>query len=146
MQSQGVLRKTVVCVRPGTDIEAAHSIMVRRGIRHLPVVKERKLLGVLSDRDLLMRVGIEPDGTLRYPDQTAGDAMTVDLVTASLTDSIQHVASLMVRNRIDCVPVVDDAKDLLGIVTSMDLLEMLSHLPSPVPLNVTYTLEDGHQD
>lgn len=126
MRVKDLMTRAVVCVKPGTAIERVHDVMIRRGVRHLPVVENGKLLGILSDRDLLLRADLKSDGMLQYPDATAGDVMSRNLRTCHLTDPVSLPAALMVENRIDCIPVVDGKLRLLGILTSLDLMAVLS--------------------
>lgn len=126
MRARDVMTRTVVGVRPGTPIDRVHAVMIRRGIRHLPVVEGRKIVGILSDRDLLLRVDLQPDGVFQYPDATAADIMTRSPRTCRLGDPISKVARLIVKGRIDCVPVVDAGKRLLGIISSVDLVNLLA--------------------
>ncbi len=144
--SVGAMMTTrVVCVRPGLPIEQAHAIMVRRGIRHLPVVEGRKLLGVLSDRDLLIRAVLDPDGTLRYPDCVVADAMTPTPFTASMQDSVPALAARMMDQRVDCLPVVDAHGSLLGLITTVDLLGVLRAQPGATALPFRFTLHDSDE-
>ena len=143
MSVHNVMTRKVVCVRPGLAIEAAHAIMVRRGIRHLPVVEGRRLLGVLSDRDMLIRANLNDDGTLQYPDCVVADAMTATPFTCGPQDTVQDVAGRMMDQRVDCLPVVDHTGNLLGLITTVDLLGVLRGQKAPATLPFEFTLHDS---
>ena len=107
----------------GTDqtLERAHEVMREHGLRHLPVLRGGKLVGVLSQRDLYFLEAIAGvDSTV----DRIEDAMTSDVYTVGPNDALQDVASAMAEHRYGCAVVVE-AGHILGIFTSTDALEML---------------------
>jgi len=98
----------------------AWELMRRKGIRHLVVLDDGDVAGVLSERDAGGRRG----ANLRA-DATIGDLMTVHPVTIAPDATIRRAASVMRGRTIGCLPVVDGKKKLAGIVTVSDLLELL---------------------
>jgi CBS domain-containing protein len=121
MLTTAVMTRDVTVVRPATSLAVAQRIMERKHIRHLPVVDEGRLVGILSDRDLLRYEGSLMDGL----DTPAGTAMTPAPITCLITTTVSRVAQLMLDHKIDAVPVVDTAGLLVGLVTSSDLLQLL---------------------
>jgi len=100
-------------------------LMVRKGIRHLPVMDGRRLVGVISDRDLLDVVGwmpgLPPD--LPQPGHTVRirDVMHPNPATISPQDSVVTAAMRMTTRKIGCLPVLERGR-LVGIITERDLL------------------------
>ena len=133
MESAAVMTRDVVVVSPLVSVGGAASLMARRKIRHLPVVQDGRVVGILSDRDLLKHT----------PDATCGEAMTTDPLTCLPDTSVSHVARLMLDHRIDCVPIVNSSGTLTGMVTSTDLLwllvepDQLRRLPFDFQLHLT---------
>jgi IMP dehydrogenase len=84
------------------------------------VVKDGRLVGILSDRDLLQYGGFGED--LETP---VGAAMTPAPLTCLITTTVSRVAQMMLDHKIDSVPVVDPSGLLVGLVTSSDLLQLL---------------------
>lgn len=127
MKAMQAMTRNVICVHEGDSIESARDIMKEWDIRHLPVVQDRVLLGILSDRDLLLHTnGDRLAGDGQMSDRTVRETMTRKPITCNPSDSISHIAGLMVDNKIDCVPVVEeDDGELVGLVTSSDLLDLL---------------------
>lgn len=117
MKTAAVMTREVVVVSPTVTLAAAGQMMHRLHIRHLPVTEGGRLVGILSDRDVLKHGGA---GQL-----TCGEAMTPSPVTCTPDTSAGHVAELMLEHKIDSVPVLGPTGLLVGLVTSADLLALL---------------------
>ena len=113
---------------------AAHR-MAWLGCRHLPVMRYREVVGVVSDRDLLAWVA--GGRTLDGPEDRVKAAMSSPAIVATPEDTTAEAAARMIAARIDCMPVLVHGR-LVGMLTSTDLLG--SHVsqvfekasPSPV--------------
>lgn len=135
---QGVVRRVadlmtreVVGVGPDTSIHETIRIMVERGIRHLPVMKDGKVLAVVSDRDIRVQISGETDHgvRLRYLQETSVMTRASRPVTTIGPDaSPQEAAAMFVDGRIGCLPVVDADERVVGIITQTDLLKWLAGL------------------
>jgi acetoin utilization protein AcuB len=99
-------------VRPGATIAEIRQLAADKGIHHLLVTEaeESRLLGVISDRDLLARAG-----------KTAGDVMTANPITVAPHMPVSGVLTLLLHKRISCVPVVENER-VCGIVTTTDVI------------------------
>ena len=126
MKAMQAMTRNVVCIHEDDSLEVARDIMKEWEIRHLPVVRGRALVGVLSDKDLLLYTEAGRNDQPLIADRSVGETMSKKPVTCKAGDSISHIAGLMVDNKIDCVPVIeDDASEVIGLITSTDMLELL---------------------
>ena len=105
----------------------AWSLLLQYRIHHLPVLDEReKLVGILSDRDLMKampvpgRAGLM--GERRGADGRVADLMTRKVLTATPDTGIREVARTMIEQGIHCLPIVTKRGSLEGILTSSDIL------------------------
>jgi CBS domain-containing protein len=114
---------------------SAHERMVRHGIRHLPIVDaERRVVGVLAIDDLrsALPVGANLRGPLDAATRdaeagwTVGDLMTHSPDTLGPDDSLQLAAERMADRRIGCLPIVDGAGRVAGILSETDVLRALA--------------------
>lgn len=117
-----VMATDLVTVRPHETARHAYRLMRDHRFRHLPVVEDGRLVGILSDRDL-RPVLLSP--TLARA--RVGELMSEDLTTVVPDAPVEEAASLLVVKKIGCLPVVADGR-LVGIVTETDLLAVLVEL------------------
>jgi acetoin utilization protein AcuB len=107
-------------------------------VRHLPVTWDDALVGMVSDRDLLLHGTPAVDGSVRFPARKIQDVMTNHPVALMRTATVSQLAGLMLQHRIDCIPIVSADNSLVGLVTSSDLLELLTepeHLSDTLPFD-----------
>jgi CBS domain-containing protein len=130
VQARDVMTADPKTAGPRTIASAALAMMRQDDIRHLVVVDDRGTLqGILSNRDyrrILERT--DPQGTIRGVHEiTVGDIMTplAKLATAGSEPPILEVARLMVKRKVGCVPIVDDQRRPIGILTQKDVLQAL---------------------
>jgi IMP dehydrogenase len=88
------------------------------GFSGLPVVRERRPVGILTSRDLRFETNL---------DQPVGGVMTRDPITAPQGISLEDARQLLHRHRIEKLLVVDRAGDLIGLITVKDILNAQTH-------------------
>ena len=118
MQLSQILTRDVETIRPDTSVREAAQRMRSMDVGSLPVCDGRTLLGMVTDRDLAIRVlaeGRDPNNT---PVQ---EAMTPDVAYAFEDDDVQRAADIMKERQTRRLPVVDREKHLVGIVALGDI-------------------------
>lgn len=125
MKASSAMTREVITVPPELPLSLAWGTMLDHHFRHLPVVVEGKLVGILSDRDVLLRARYE-GGRAIVPNSLVGEAMTLAVTTCRRDSTVESLAALMLERKIDSVPVVDALGVLVGLVTSSDLLALLT--------------------
>ncbi|WJJ96236.1 CBS domain-containing protein [Algibacter luteus] len=126
-----IMTEHVITLKKTDSLEKAEKLFKRHKIRHIPVVDDDAIIGMLSYSDLLR---------LSFADVTNEDENIVDvmvynmfkidqvmkrnLVTVSSSKSIKEVAEILAKNEFHALPVVDNNK-LSGIVTTTDLIKYL---------------------
>jgi CBS domain-containing protein len=122
------MRREFISLKATDRLDFADDIMTLGRIRHLPVLEDGKLVGIVSQRDLLAHsltkaLDFEPrDRRTFLKAVDISEAMTRHVLTVEAATSIEEAARLLIRQRIGCLPVVDGAGAPIGIVTETDLL------------------------
>ncbi len=131
MLVQHWMTRDPVTIEADTPFLEARLLLKEKQIRHLPVLENGKLIGVITDRDLKEAA---PSGAttldvfeLNYLlfRMKVRDLVKKAPITIKPTNSVEKAALLMHDHRIGCLPVVDDAGKLVGMITETDLLEVM---------------------
>lgn len=126
-----LMTRQVVTLNEEDDLVDINENMETLGLRHLPVVDDDRLVGIVSHRDVL-RVSagtLEPGAAQRdaiLKERTfVRDIMTRDVVTVRAETTVGEAAKLLLRHKFGCLPVVEDDGKLVGIVTEHDFVRLL---------------------
>ena len=126
MKVVDVMTEAPVTVTPTDTIRHAEALMSEHGIRQLPVVRGRALVGVITDRDIRSILGdvrlVEPEARTRALQTSVGEIMSTEPVTLSPHDDLQTAVAALIDEKFGGFPVVDKDAGVLGIVTYIDLL------------------------
>ncbi|MBN2476984.1 MAG: CBS domain-containing protein [Pirellulales bacterium] len=110
-QVRHLMSKRLVTVRPEMSSGQVDAVMQKSRIRHLLVCgKDRRLLGIISDRDLKQRTG-----------RTAEDIMTPNPTSVSSEMAVGPAITILLSKSVSCLPVVDEG-NVCGVLTTTDLL------------------------
>lgn len=128
---QKIMAADPVSVHEKQKVSDVHHLIVQRKIHHVPVVSGRKLIGLISATDLL-RVSWG-DVNRQDPRQvdalldtlTIRDVMQEDIVTLRRHDTVRRAAELLSQGQYHSLPVLDDDDELVGMVTSTDIIGYL---------------------
>jgi len=130
MKVVDVMTKEPLTIAPSETVGEAEELMAENGIRQLPVVENRELVGIITDRDVRsFLAGGSSLSAANEREQSLGtkvsDLMTTDPLTVTPTETIGQADELMNTKRIRQLPVVE-GKELVGIVTDRDIRSFLS--------------------
>ncbi|OIO90540.1 MAG: hypothetical protein AUK03_12775 [Anaerolineae bacterium CG2_30_64_16] len=126
-----IMTSPAIVVSPETTLPVANTLMKENRIRHLPVVDNGRLVGIVSRGDLREASTTAAVNTDSYEFNfmlsklTVGKLMTRKVLTVTQDAPIVHAAELMTEHKIACLPVVETDGSVVGIVTGSDLLKML---------------------
>jgi acetoin utilization protein AcuB len=129
MLVRDLLTPGVITIPPDTTLPDAIRLARERGVRHLPVVEDGKLVGIVSDRDLKQAMASPATSLdvheLKYLlDRLAiGEIMTRTVITVGPMAPVEEAARLMLIERISALPVMEGGR-LIGIVTETDVLSL----------------------
>jgi len=112
------------------SVAEALGMLYELDVRHLPVVRGRELVGIISDRDLRGFSGASDDEAMEAVEgaraATVGNFMNISTVKVDPETNVREVLELILLHRVGALPVADlDTGDLLGIVSYVDLLRVL---------------------
>jgi CBS domain-containing protein len=136
--ARDLMTRDVVTLEERERLDNLDQAMRALRFRHLPVTDGRKLIGLLTERDLLRVSGSDVLPYKRAQDDVVarlvrvGDIMTRDVATVSPDAALVDVAALMADRKLGCVPVVEPDGTLLGIITEADFVRLArTLLPRP---------------
>ncbi len=127
-----LMTRELVTVKEDDDLALAESILRLGGIRHLPVVGAGKLVGLVTQRDLL-RTGVS-GGAPTARAIMARDIMTRDVTTVGPETPLVRAAHLMLQHKYGCLPVCAPDGTLLGIITESDFVRFAADVVQDLDL------------
>lgn len=136
------MSKTVVSVTPEASMQDAIYLMKEKNIRSLPVIKKEKLVGIVTDGDLKKAsasdaTALEIHELLYLLNKIkVKDIMTRDPITVAVDYTVTETAEILLKNKINGVPVVDHKGQVVGVVTQTDLFRVLIALAGAGPSGV----------
>ena len=148
MKAADVMVSAVICVRPNARVDEVASILLANRISAVPVIDEQgELLGIVSEGDLMRRADAGTDRRrswwleyltgkqilaaeyVKSHSHKVTDVMTRSVITAMPETPLGDIATLLERNRIKRVPIVQSGK-VVGIVSRANLLQALASMPA----------------
>ncbi|RJP48081.1 MAG: CBS domain-containing protein [Anaerolineaceae bacterium] len=122
-----------IIIGPEMSIHDALALFKKERIRRAPIIKGGKLIGIVSEKDLL-NASPSPATTLSVWEMnyllsklTVAEVMTKDVITVSEDTPIEEAARIMADNKIGGLPVVKGTR-VVGIITETDLFKMFLEL------------------
>ena len=129
-QLSDIMNRKLITVDKNASLRRARRILDQHRIRQLLVMDGKRLVGIVTDRDLRQAAPSSKSPlTIGERDEFMDELKVVEvmsrkLITASPDTTVREAAKVMVSEKIGCLPVVS-GNQLVGIVTETDLLEVL---------------------
>ena len=128
-----IMSVSPVTIAPSTSVHEAQALMQQRKIRHLPVLKDGRLVGMISDRDIRL-VLPSPATSLTVWEirhlldkLTVGEVMTYFVMTTTPDCPVTEAVGRMLGHKVGALPVVVD-RQVIGILTRTDILRAFRSL------------------
>jgi acetoin utilization protein AcuB len=137
MRLQDIMSTNIQTIEQTATLSEARDLMRRNRIHHLLVRDGRKIVGIVSDRDLGGRVGARGnEGAVR----TVAEVMAAPVVGAAPGTTTRQAANMLRGLGIGCLVVLDEGKPV-GLVTTSDLLELIGRgVDRPIERSTRWTL------
>lgn len=118
-----VMSRPAITVRDDATAGEAWRVLRDHGIHQAPVVGAAgHLVGIVSERDLLTAIDLDDDKVIENIRREVHEVMTTPVVAAAPVTDIRRIASAMLSNGVDGVPIVGEDARLLGFVSRSDVL------------------------
>lgn len=124
LQVKDVMTSPVITVKPEMDLLEAVMLMNNHRIGSLVVVRDKRPIGIVTERDIMTKVvGKEVVTRLKV-----SDVMSTPILSLREGDLPETATKVMTEHRIKRLPVVNEDGDLVGIITSTDLVREIPHM------------------
>ena len=134
MKVRELMSTEVITLTEDESVAHAQNCMTRGRVRHLPVVRDGRLVGLMTHRDVLAAsfsffADVDPSEQRRvFTTILVKEVMHRDLLTVGPDATVSEAAQILLRNKYGCLPVVDAVGNLLGILTESDFLRLTVRL------------------
>jgi CBS domain-containing protein len=127
MQIKNIMSEDLVIIDKDQNLSDGLRLMKKHRISRLPVINtnekhEKELVGIVSEKDIAVKLGSSKYGDLPTSHFHISTVMTKDMVTVNKNKDIVETINLLLENHIGGVPVVDDGK-MVGIVSKSDFID-----------------------
>ena len=125
-----IMSRPVIVVSQDNAVADAWRILRDNRIRQAPVVDdERKLIGLVSERDLLTAIDVEDGEVIAARQRLVREVMTTPVVASAPVTDIRRIAAVMLEHEVDGVPIIADNGRIMGLVSRGDILRAVVNDP-----------------
>jgi acetoin utilization protein AcuB len=134
MKVRELMSGAPITVSPDTTVFDARRLMQKERIRHLLVTEDRRLVGIITDRDIRLNMPSQATSLSVWEVNyllarlTVGQAMTKSVIITGPDRDARAAAQLMLEHKVGALPVLD-GEHLIGILTETDILRAFARAP-----------------
>lgn len=131
MKVENIMNRDVVTLSLDERLKTIQELFNEQKFHHVLVVEDNKLVGVVSDRDILKQLSpFLSTAAERTQDRSTLDKkihqiMTRKPITVDKETPIEEAAEMFVKKNISCLPILTEEKEIIGIITLKDILKSL---------------------
>lgn len=114
-----IMTRDVVTVSPEDNLAVVRDILFKKHLHHLPVINGRKLVGIITSYDLVKLGKCKED----FDKFKVKEVMTTKVATMTPNEKIGAAAQVFLENLFHGLPIVNEDYELVGIVTTHDILK-----------------------
>ena len=134
MKVRELMTGAPITVSPDTSVFDARRLMLKERIRHLLVTDDRRLVGIITDRDIRLNLPSQARSLSMWEVNyllaklTVGQVMTKGVIIIGPDQDARAAAQLMLEHKVGALPVLD-GEVLIGILTETDILRAFARVP-----------------
>ncbi|MFX1294338.1 MAG: CBS domain-containing protein [Promethearchaeota archaeon] len=122
VKAKNIMITKLLTISPNEKVAAADLLMVRNSIGGLPVIENENLVGILTQRDIMLsRFSISVGGL------QVEDLMTRNPITISPETSLEQIIKIMLTKKIERLPVIEEG-NLVGMVMKIEILKKIHEM------------------
>ena len=127
---RNIMTKDPIIAHPDDSVKETSDMMVQKRIQQIPVVKEGKLVGLITAYDLWKNSRLPNNSE----DKLVGEIMTTDILKITPKDKVGTAAELFIDRRFKTLPVVNLRNELKGVITAFDVIKHVFVKETPNPI------------
>lgn len=127
-QVRHIMTNDPVVVSPEQSVADVNNVMIQNGLTQLPVVKDNKLVGMVTTHDLWKKSKNDRSS------QAISEVMNTKIIKIAPKDRVRTAAELFMDKRFKTLPVVNLDNELKGVITAFDVMRYTLQLENPKPI------------
>lgn len=136
MKVKDAMSKHVITVSPEDSIDTVIDVLTEKNISGVPVIKDKKVVGIISESDILRKIGVKSLISIKPEDVERINKMLTSLKVNNVmkgkiyyvkgSDDVEEAVRIMNEKDVNRVPVIDDKRNLIGILTRGDVIRVFA--------------------
>ena len=123
MQIKNLMSTTLITIDKDQNLSDALKLLRKNRISRLPVLNNKELVGIISERDIAKKLGSSKYESMPSSRLHVSSVMVKDIISVSKSMRLAEVANIMLENGIGSVPIIDEGK-MVGIVSKADFVTL----------------------